>query len=98
MCANITLRAAPLVAGIIAGFLASGQIRFPLGWDQLSNFLYNRAGWRRKFGGEYLIWDLVDKAHNEPKPLSGNASASNLTASFFESSVPGNGQFDVTTD
>ena len=96
--ADTTFQAAPLVAGIIAGFLASGQIPLPLVWEQLTDFLYNKASWRRGKFGEHVIWNQVDIAHNEPEPPSGNASISNLTASFLESKVPGNGQFNVTTD
>ena len=70
----------------------------PLDWEQLTNFLYNTASWPRGENGESVIWNLVDKAHNKPFSPSGNATVSNLTASFYESNVPGNGQFDLTTD
>ena len=96
--ADTTFQAAPLVAGVIAGFLALGQISMPLDWEQLTDFLYNKASWRRGENGEYVIWNMVDKAHNEPIPPSGNATVSNLTASFYESNVPGIGQFNLTTN
>ncbi len=86
------------MAGIIAGFLASGQIPLPLVWEQLTDFLYNKASWWRGKSGEKVIWNLVDIAHNEPEPPSGNATVSNLTASFLESKILGDGLFNVTTD
>ena len=106
---TMKFRASPLVAGVIAGFLALNQIPFPLDMEQLTEFLYNEASWRRGSDGEYVIWNQVDFSHNPPIPMAGNATASNLTASgnvidsnltasFFESNVPVNGHFNDMTD
>ena len=106
---TIKFRASPLVAGVISGFLALGQIPFPLNIEQLTKFLHDEASWQRGKDGQHVIWNQVDFSHNPPIPEAGNATASNLTASgnvvdsnltasFFESNVPGNGQFNDMTD
>ena len=76
--------------------------------NQLMDFLYNKASWRRGYDSQYVIWNQVDMAHNAPITLAGNATASNLpapnltasnlTASFLETNGPRNGQVNVTTD
>ena len=106
---TIKFRASPLVAGVIAGFLALGQIPFPVNMEQLTQFLYNEGSWQRGSSGQYVIWNQIDSSHNPPIPWAGNATASNLTASgnvidsnltasFFESNAPGNGRFNDMTD
>ena len=89
--------AAPLVASVLADFVTSGQIVKPFNPGDVPHFLYSLASYRR-LGGQYVIWNRVDGAHNPPVYMNSNASFSNLTASFSETIAPHSGQFNVTSE
>ena len=70
--------AAPLVARVIANLVASGDIkRFGIVSIQI---MIEDLTWERK-GGQRVIWDQVDIAHNPPEPGNkiGNFSLFNMT-------------------
>lgn len=65
-CSLLTrISAAPLVAGVLANLIVSGD------WA----FHHFQPSWKRK-GGQEVIWDLVDIANNKPRPWNGIANLS----------------------
>ncbi|KAI4095757.1 MAG: hypothetical protein LQ348_002798 [Seirophora lacunosa] len=71
---------APLTAGVIAHMMATEEIwpskQFsPERWDMSQILAY--AGWQRP-GGEYVLWNRVDTAHNRP------------SFDYFNQTSPGN--------
>nr|AUW30757.1 hypothetical protein [Cladonia uncialis subsp. uncialis] len=76
--------AAPLVAGVLADFLASGQISKQLDIGDLNELLVRKASWYRGYGsGPPTIWNMIDIEHNKPALTYANASFFNVNASFF---------------
>ncbi|KAK3171321.1 hypothetical protein OEA41_003405 [Lepraria neglecta] len=86
--------AAPLVAGVLADFVASEQMVAPFNPRDVPHFLYSLASYRR-LGGQCVIWNRVDSAHNPPVCMNGNACFSNLIASFSEMIAPHSGQLKL---
>lgn len=76
-----TSLAAPLVAGVIANLLASRDVQR---FDNISNMIQGLT-WKRR-GGQSVIWDLVDVAHNPPEPGNavGNFSLFNVTTATLQ--------------
>ena len=79
-------QAAPLVAGVLADLLSTGQYR------------PGRPVWWKRPGGENVVWNLVDNAHNPPVSESGNATLVNYTSSIFATTGLDNEQSDFSTD
>ena len=59
------MTAAPLAAGMIADAMATGQIQEEFGSHDMGAIISYARGWRRA-GGESVIWNHVDRAHNPP--------------------------------
>ncbi len=79
-------QAAPLVAGVIADLLSMGELpTYPPFW------------WKRP-GGQSVVWNLVDDAHNPPVFGSGNATLLNYTLPIFSTTTSGNEQLDVSSE
>ena len=73
--------AAPLVAGVLANMMATGEIvgfGNSSAWDMSTVRKY--AGWQRP-GGEYVLWNHVDRDHNPPMGLLLNSTLFNQTSS-----------------
>ncbi|KAL8655771.1 MAG: hypothetical protein Q9226_002915 [Calogaya cf. arnoldii] len=78
---------APLVAGVIAGFL---PLPNDLGAKERLDYIVDQLGWTRPDGGERVIWDRVDKANNPPFPslsILGNTSSSQPSNTLLNSSA-----------
>lgn len=73
--------AAPLVDGVVAGFL-------PLPNHQHRAFLiYEGLFWKRPHGGQLVIWNRVDKLHNPLADTLGNTSSPGYENIFSNSSA-----------
>ncbi|KAL8687996.1 MAG: hypothetical protein Q9218_005982 [Villophora microphyllina] len=58
-----TSYSAPLVAGVIAGFL---PLLNTMSLSGKQAFLRRQLSWRRPNGGECVIWNRIDESHNPP--------------------------------
>lgn len=75
--------AAPLVAGVIANLMRTGQLSAGVRFWQ---YLYDHASWKRQ-NGKLVIWNTVDEAHNPPKRLLANTSLLNLTSASWNDTL-----------
>ncbi|KAL8929058.1 MAG: hypothetical protein Q9208_001501 [Pyrenodesmia sp. 3 TL-2023] len=71
-CANTAPKAAPLVAGVIAGILPLSKHVDP--WWRRRTYVIDQLSWRRPNGGKTVLWNRVDQAHNILLDLNGNTS------------------------
>lgn len=78
-------QAAPLVAGVIADLLSTGQLSV------------SRPPWWKRPGGENVVWNRVTNAQNPPVYGSGNATLLNHTSPVFALTTSDNEQLDVST-
>lgn len=60
--------AAPLAAGLIADAMATNQIPATRGIPAVDAIMKYAQGWPR-LGGERVVWNHVDKAHNPPSDV-----------------------------
>lgn len=78
--------AAALVAGVVANFLASGEL--PQDWPpaRVVEFMTDRASWERR-SNTNGVWNLVDSFHNPPASSVGNGSRLGLGLESFNDSL-----------
>lgn len=84
-------QAAPLVAGVLADLLSTGQL------FNLRPISHHPFYWKRP-GGESVVWNRVDEAHNPPVFGGGNATLVNYTSPVFATTAFGNEESDVSSE
>ena len=84
-------QAAPLVAGVIADLISTGQ------YDPDARHPQRLPWWKRP-GGENVVWNFVDNEHNPPVFANGNATLVNYTSPLFATTGFDNEQLDVSTE
>ena len=64
----------------------------------MGQFSSRRPFWWERAGGENVVWNLVDNAHNPPVSGNGNATLVNYTSPVFATTAFRNEQLDLSTE